>query len=228
MEQKPKYGIARTDRKLPTIAELYDIEDIEVAFKSDQFNALMNHNPRPEWIKENKFAGNSKYLPIGIVETLLLKVFKQVQVEVLREGQLFNSVYCAVRLHYVSPVTGEWQYHDGVGAAQIQTKAGSSPADLAAINNAAVMMALPMAKSYAIKDAAEHFGRLFGRDLNRKDVIELVPDKSLASLNEQKEAARVLEHIKTSKTVSELMQVSELADYYGYEIDFAAKLNELQ
>jgi hypothetical protein len=29
-------------------------------------------------------------------------------------------------------------------------------------------MALPMAKSYAIKDACDHFGKLFGRDLNRK------------------------------------------------------------
>jgi hypothetical protein len=33
-------------------------------------------------------------------------------------------------------------------------------------------MALPSAKSYAIKDAAEHFGAIFGRDLNRKDIIQ--------------------------------------------------------
>lgn len=32
-------------------------------------------------------------------------------------------------------------------------------------------MAVPAAKSYAIKDAAEMFGKIFGKDLNRKDEI---------------------------------------------------------
>jgi hypothetical protein len=43
---------------------------------------------------------------------------------------MFNSVYVAIRLHYLNPVSGEWSYHDGVGSAQIQTKAGASAADL--------------------------------------------------------------------------------------------------
>jgi hypothetical protein len=33
------------------------------------------------------------------------------------------------------------------------------------------MMVLPMAKSYAIKDACDQFGKLFGRDLNRKETM---------------------------------------------------------
>jgi hypothetical protein len=33
------------------------------------------------------------------------------------------------------------------------------------------MMAFTMAKSYAIKDACDHFGKLFGRDLNRKETM---------------------------------------------------------
>lgn len=33
------------------------------------------------------------------------------------------------------------------------------------------MKALPAAKSYAIKDACEHIGKLFGRDLNRTDTL---------------------------------------------------------
>jgi hypothetical protein len=28
----------------------------------------MNQAPEPKWIKENPFAGNSKYIPIGILE----------------------------------------------------------------------------------------------------------------------------------------------------------------
>ena len=53
----------------------------------------------------------------------------------------------------------------------MQTDAGFSPADLAHIKDAAVQMALPSAKSYAIKDAADHIGKLFGRDLNRTQTM---------------------------------------------------------
>lgn len=166
-------------KELPVLADLYKATDIATLFKHDQFNLLMNQAPEPKWILENKYAGNSKYIPIGILETLLQRIFKEFRVEVMREGQLFNSVYVTVRLHYLNPVSGEWSYHDGVGSAQIQTKAGASPADLASINNNAVMMALPMAKSYAIKDACDHFGKLFGRDLNRKEVMGFGVDKNL-------------------------------------------------
>jgi hypothetical protein len=165
--------------QLPIISDLYEVENIQMAFKKDQFNLLMNQEPKKEWVQINKYAGNSNYIPIGILETLLQRVFKEFRVEVMREGTMFNSVYVTIRLHYLHPITNQWSYHDGVGSAQIQTKSGASPADLSSINNNAVMMALPMAKSYAIKDACDHFGKLFGRDLNRKDIMAFGVDKSL-------------------------------------------------
>lgn len=172
--------------KLPKLADLYSIEQAEKAFKQDTFNWLMNQSPNPKWVKENKYAGNSKYIPIGIVETLLQKVLKEFRIEVLREGVMFNAVYVTIRLHYLN-IDGNWSYFDGVGAAELQTKSGSSAADLGAINKGAVMMALPMAKSYAIKDAAEHFGALFGRDLNRKDTMGMTaPDKAVFGSNKEK------------------------------------------
>lgn len=184
-------------RELPVLADLYKATDIATLFKHDQFNLLMNQAPEPKWILENKFAGNSKYIPIGILETLLQRIFKEFKVEVMREGQLFNSVYVTIRLHYLNPVSGEWSYHDGVGSAQIQTKAGASPADLASINNNAVMMALPMAKSYAIKDACDHFGKLFGRDLNRKEVMGFGVDKNLDPDAKYSELFELFEKLKT-------------------------------
>lgn len=171
--------IPENKKELPVLADLYKATDIATLFKHDQFNLLMNQAPEPKWVQENKFAGNSKYIPIGILETLLQRIFKEFRVEVMREGTMFNSVYVTIRLHYLNPVSGEWSYHDGVGSAQIQTKSGSSPADLQNINNNAVMMALPMAKSYAIKDACDHFGKLFGRDLNRKETMGFGVDKNL-------------------------------------------------
>jgi hypothetical protein len=33
------------------------------------------------------------------------------------------------------------------------------------------MKSVPAAESYAVKDAAEKIGRIFGKDLNRKDLL---------------------------------------------------------
>jgi hypothetical protein len=101
----------------------------------------------------------------------------------LREGTSFNGVYVVVRVHYLHPLTNTWEFHDGIGAAQLQTAKGTSPADLANINNGALSMAFPIAKTIAIKDATDHFGKLFGADLNRKDVINYDIDLTLIPMN---------------------------------------------
>lgn len=199
------------NKLLPTLAELYE-DNIELAFKQDQFNQLVNVEPKKDWVKVNKYANNSKYVPIGVVETLLQKLFKKHRVEVLREGVMFNAVYVTVRLHYLNLINNEWDFHDGVGAVQLQTKSGSSPAELQNINNNAVMMALPMAKSYAIKDAAEHIGKLFGRDLNRKDVLELTPD---ASIKKDRVKERAIKMIEAARTLDDInILYNELPEEY--------------
>lgn len=207
MENKPK---------LPALNDLYNEVDIAKFNKSDAFNYLVNQHPKETWIHTNKYANNSKYIPIAIVETLLQKLTKQFRIEVLREGTMFNAVYCVVRVNYIDITSGEWTFHDGVGAVQLQVKAGTSPADMANINNAAVMMALPMAKSFAIKDACEHIGKLFGRDLNRKDVIEYKPDSPLdiEKTNEKKEIDRVKEHLDTLTNIDDLLMFKMANPYY--------------
>lgn len=153
---------------LPTLADLH--HDVQTAFKNDQLNALLNQPPHQSWIKKHPMT-KTDYLPIDKVEFMLTRIFQQWRVEIKEVKQLFNSVAAVVRLHYLNPITNEWQYHDGTGAMPVQTDAGKSAADMGAIKNAAVQMAAPGAVSYAIKDAAEHLGALFGRDLNRKDTV---------------------------------------------------------
>jgi len=152
-------------KNLPTLSELY--ENQEISEKKDQLNYLLNQNPQKEWVRVNKYANNSLYLPVDRVEWLVKRIFKHYKVEVREIKQLFNGVTCTVRLHYQHPISGEWSYHDGVGAAQIQTKKGSSPADLSNINNNAIQLVVPIAKAEAFKNATKQFGRLFGSDLNR-------------------------------------------------------------
>jgi len=154
---------------LPTLAELHYAP--AEAFKNDALNQLLNQKPPASWVKQHPFAKGVSYLPIDKVEFLLTRIFQQWRVEVLSTAQLFNSVAVTVRLHYLNPVTGTWQYHDGVGAVGVQTNAGASASDLSAIKQDAIMKALPAAKSYAVKDAAENLGAIFGANLNRKDVV---------------------------------------------------------
>ena len=113
------------------------------------------------------------------MEFLLKKIFKRYSIEITGQGTAFNGVWVTVRVHYWNPTTDTMEHHDGIGACQLQTKGGSSPADLQNINNGALSMAFPIAKTLAIKDATDHFGSLFGADLNRKDVIPFQVDENL-------------------------------------------------
>lgn len=143
-----------------------------VAFeKMGELKSVLNQTPNKAWIKNHPYAKNVVYLPIDKVETMLDMIFQQWKVEVLSISQLAQSICCTVRLHYLNPVTKEWSFHDGVGAVPLKTDAGYDAADLAHIKSDAVATGAPAAKSFAIKDAAEHLGKLFGRDLNRKDAV---------------------------------------------------------
>ena len=53
------------------------------------------------------------------------------------------------------------------------------------INRGAIAMALPIAKTLAVKDACDHFGNIFGANLNRKDYIEYGVDLTLQPMDEK-------------------------------------------
>jgi hypothetical protein len=163
---------------LPTIAELFE-DNLDVAFKNEKLNTLLNAEPKPSWVLTHPFIRGYRYLPIDKIEFMLRKIFKQYSIEITGQGTAFNGVWVTVRVHYFNPATEKMEFHDGIGAAQLQTKKDTSPADLANINNGAISMAFPIAKTIAIKDACDHFGNVFGANLNRKDTIEFTPDSEL-------------------------------------------------
>lgn len=164
--------------KLPSIAELHS-GNIQLAGKAEKLNALLNAQPKPEWIKEHPFIKGHKYLPIAVIEFLLRSIFKRYSIEVTGQGTAFNGVWVTVRIHYYNPASMAMEFVDGIGASQLQTAKGTSPADLANINNGAISMAFPLAKTLAIKDAAGSLGKIFGSDVDRKDTIQHNVDAEL-------------------------------------------------
>lgn len=159
-----------TNKNLPTLTELYSGE-LDIKKKQNELNVLLNQPPREDWVKKHPFAANVKYLPIERVEFLLTMLFLDWRVEVKNIMVIANSVVVTIRLHYQNIINNEWSWQDGIGACPIQTEKGAGAMDWNKTNNDAVMKAAPAAESYAIKDAAEKLGKIFGKDLNRKDVI---------------------------------------------------------
>jgi hypothetical protein len=196
---------------LPKIQDLYN-DKLSVA-KTDAFVTLMNQPPHENWIKKHPFISNYRYLPIERIEYLLKTIFKRYRIEILREGTSFNGVYVVVRVHYFNPLIDNWDYHDGIGACQLQTAKGTSVTDMININNGALQMAFPIAKTVAIKDACDHFGKLFGSDINRKETIDYSLDLTLIEMSpthpnweKVKEAIKsgnyTIENIKEKYTIS--------------------------
>ena len=160
------------ENKLATLIE--SDSKLETFIATDKYLEFINQAPPKQWVKDHPMASGVKYLPIDKVELTLTKVFQEWYVEVLSASQLLNSIAITVRLFYKHPLSG-WQHQDGVGAAPIQVDRGKNASDLGAIKNNAIMLALPAAKSYAIKDAAENIGQIFGGNINRKDTLGFTP-----------------------------------------------------
>jgi hypothetical protein len=155
--------------KIPTIQELY--EDTTKVIKQNKLNIILNSEPKQEWIKDHPYVKNLKYIPIERIEYLLTSIFTKWSVEVKEVKLIANSIVVTVRLYVQDPITGEKDWQDGIGAMPIQVQKGSGATEFDKMNSSAIQIGSPAAESFAIKDAAEKFGRIFGKDLNRKDTI---------------------------------------------------------
>lgn len=180
-------------RQLPTYDDLVS-GDIEKKNTQTGINILLNQEPPSGWLKEHPMAKGIKYIPIERIEYLLTRIFKKWNVEIRQVQVIANSVVVTIRLYYQDVLSDEILWQDGIGASPIQTDKGAGAMDWNKTKNDAVMKAAPAAESYAVKDAAEKIGKLFGKDMNRADRImyDTLPtiekrDKLEDLENEQKE-----------------------------------------
>ncbi len=174
----------------------------------DAYLKIVNQNPPAEWLREHPMT-KIKYIPIEIIENTLTQFFQEWHVEVKEVQQILNSIAVTVRVHYKDPITGEMRYQDGVGAQPAQADKGTV-LSIGTVKTNAIQIGLPAAKSYAIKDAVEHIGKLFGRDIGRKDVIDFTPRYSNADGTPRNtEDMRIRSFIESAKNGEELGQISE-------------------
>ena len=157
-------------RQLPTYDELVS-GDIEKKNSQVGANILLNREPPKQWLRDHPMAKGVKYLPIERVEYMLTSIFKKWNVEVRQVQVVANSVVVTIRLYYQDILSDEMLWQDGIGASPIQTDKRAGAMDWNKTKNDAVMKSAPAAESYAVKDAAEKIGKLFGKDMNRADKI---------------------------------------------------------
>lgn len=201
--------------KIPTLTDL--VSESDDTYKENALMVLLNQEPPKNWLSEHPTATTknekgetvkSKYLPINRVEYLLTRIFTKWWVEVRSSQLMANSVCVTVRLFVINPVTGKEEWNDGVGAKSIQTDAGKGAMDWNYAKDAGVMMALPSAESYAIKDAAEKWGKLFGKDLNRKGEINY--DSLLKTKVSYEDLAELFELKKGGLNTNELSDAKRI------------------
>lgn len=132
------------------------------------YKQILSANPPKAIIKRHDF-GKFDYLPITAVERLLEGLFESWSVEILREGSVVNGFYVVVRLRAKIPGSDKELVSDGIGFAEFQTNKGAAPTDFTQLMQSAGVMAVPRAKTEAVKNAAKSFGNLFGRNITRKD-----------------------------------------------------------
>lgn len=167
-------------RNLPLYQDLVS-GDIEKKEAQNDLNKLLNMPPAKTWLKPHPLAKKKNpqtgkeepclYLPIERVEWLLTKIFIRWWVEIRDVKVIANSISVTIRLFYTDVLSDEILHQDGLGAAVIQVEKGAKAMDAVFTKHDAVMKAAPAAESYAVKDAAEKIGKIFGKDLNRADQI---------------------------------------------------------
>jgi len=180
---------------LPALKDLYD-GDLTLKQGQNELNLLLNQPPNPKWIRQHPFASKDviidgkktkvpiDFIPIERIEYLLTRLFIKWRVEVKEIQVIANSCVVTIRLHYQNIEDNEWSWQDGIGAAPIQTEKDAGAMEWNKVRTDSVMKSAPAAESYAVKDAAEKIGKIFGKDMNRKD--EIIYDSLEGAIPEEK------------------------------------------
>jgi hypothetical protein len=222
---------------LPKLDDLYS--DKQEIANINELNKILNSDPLPSWIKLNPFADNTPYIPIERIEWLLTRIYVKYRVEIKEVKLIANSISVTVRVHVLDPITGEWDWNDGTGAAPLQTAKGAGAIEFDKIKGSAVQMGAPSAESFAVKDAAEKFGKIFGKDIGRKENIDysqMQEAKSLSLNPPSKEVVEIPQELIDAISLADIPNLNSIyhtnKDEFGSNAEFmkllTARKNEIR
>lgn len=147
------------------LAEIKQTEaDEKYILAMERFLVFMSRPPSK--IKKRQ---NVEYLTISEMENLLDTIFLgQWQTEITQTIIVGNEIVMNVKVGILHPITKQWLWRAGTGAAMIRQNKGAKISDIDSKIMNAVEMDAPHAKADAIKNAVKSFGDIFGRNLMRK------------------------------------------------------------
>lgn len=187
--------------------------------EENELMRLIGVNPDPRLLKKNKFANNSEYLQIGIIESQLDRFFGALNWSfVVTELKLVvNSIVCTGDL--IIFYKDRQIRRSGTAAKEIQLSAGSKAMDASSMSSKALERDVPIAKTQALKNAAQSLGNAFGRSLNRdwkygfsehKQMTELRGGASIEEIQDVQELERLREFINKATSKEQLESITNL------------------
>jgi len=143
------------------------------------FTGRMAKQPKKSQIKINEFAGNSRYLPIGHLEAMLDEYFFGLwQTKDFRYQMVANEIVGSIELSVYHPAAKIWITRTGAAAVMIQfeakkddkgNKIKSDIMDYRGKILNTLVKDFPHLKASCLSNAVKSLGKVFGRDLNRKE-----------------------------------------------------------
>ena len=150
-----------------------EIIDNEVRIKAQNFQKKLHANVDESKILKNKFANDSLYVPISVLEMQLDEFFFGLwSIENFTYLPVANEIVGSLDLKVFHPVHKTWITRTGAGAVQIQmkSKAKGGSGDITEIRDKIVNTLtkdFPHLKAECLRNACKSLGKVFGRDLNR-------------------------------------------------------------
>ena len=125
---------------------------------------VLNTEPKPTEISINKFASNSKFIPVGIIERKLDETFLAWQTDNFRWQVIGNEITGVISLKVFHPILYTWISYEGAGAVQIQFKKDTDFTNYANKIQNTLTKDFPHLKSECIKNAAKNIGKTIRRE----------------------------------------------------------------
>ena len=161
MEEQKKDALVKAGELLLAADQIKKIED---------FQKYQNSNPRPAEVKKNKYANDSKFLPIGVIERTLDEIYSGLwQTRNFKYQIVVNEMVGDIELMVFHPFIGQWITRSGAAAIPITVKKGTEFTEVSNKIINAMLTVHPHLKAECLKNAAKSLGVIFGRNLNRDE-----------------------------------------------------------